>query len=67
MRAAVETVERTLCYDQVGRIRDTGLQVNECSYLRAVGWGHYYLVTVMDDFNSKNGISAGREEAEQKT
>jgi len=23
----------------------------DCSYLRVVGWGYYYLVTVMDDYS----------------
>jgi len=23
----------------------------DCSYLRVVGWGYYYLITVMDDYS----------------
>ena len=33
--------------------RGAGLRcwATDCSYLRVVGWGYYYLVTVMDDFS----------------
>ncbi len=31
--------------------RPNEMWATDCSYLRVVGWGYYYLVTVMDDFS----------------
>ncbi len=31
--------------------RPNEMWATDCSYLRVIGWGYYYLVTVMDDFS----------------